>query len=119
MTHRGPEGRYYAREDRDPVCKLHQIRLMGYWGATAKPAPPETVREACVRILRAMGPLSASEVAESVAAEGGVPSSVPGSLYQLYLSEKLTRKKTRGRPGRWRDCLVYTYSIPEGISDCK
>ena len=119
VTHRGPEGRWYAREARDPLCKLHRIRLMGYWGATSKPAPPETGRDACLRILRTAGPQSASEVAEAVAAEGGVPSSVAGALYRLWIAGKVQRRKTRGSPGRWRDRLVFTYSIPEVNSDCE
>ena len=113
VRHWGPEGRWFRREELDPVCATHKIRLAGYFGATIEAVPRESVRAACLRILGEIREGTASEIAEILRDEGGVSRSVSSALYQLYLREKVHRKKTNGYPGNWRDQKIYTYSLEE------
>mgnify|MGYP003140714596 CR=1 FL=1 len=95
VRHRGPEGRWYLRADKDPTCGDHLIRLRNYWGAEVFEVPPETAREACLRALREIQPASAAQVAEVL---GRDRAAVWNALYRLWIDGTARRHKIQGRP---------------------
>ena len=101
VYHRGPEGRWYRRGERDPVCGRHLIALQTYWQAEVQDLPPETQRAAVLRVLTGIGPSTASEVAEVIGLEGGITAGVPGTLYKLWIAESVSREKSAGVRAVW------------------
>ena len=116
VAHRGPDGRSYRDEIRDPVCATHRIRLDGYWESEREDLPPETLRDAIRRILTEKSSAPAREISDILHFEGAgwSPNTIWTTLQKEWVRGTLDRKKSRGSPGRWTARSVWWYSLSGG-----